>query len=947
MVIAGISWTSCFSQVQPGHNRISIYNYPMDPRQHPDDSRRYVKPPDSSVFGNQIQFTSLRELGDDYNKQLEDYTIKYGLGNIIWPFYPFIYRNDLPEIVQNIKRRGLYLFDIYGYVPGSGPGGVWQAFNIPRQTLNLFSKELGNHWLGMDNGEQDGRYIGGFADQMIPPGSNREQQYLNFQSHFQGLTDRLGSKMTTLVSLNYGHYYLKEGIYSLIGAETGQALPNGQLYYSFIRGAGKQYGIPWFGNASGYNRWGWKNYSGITEYNGGETEGASLSLLKRLMYSHILYDCVAVGFDQAFLNGKGELSPIGEIQQHAVQWVKKFGNPGILYTPVAVMCDFFSGWTFPRHYYMGHAYRVWGNLPYEAGDYLTDDILDMVYPGYRDASYFHDETGFITPTPYGDIVDCILSDSPLWLLQQYPVLVIGNKLSGGYEIKDKLEGYVKSGGHLVITSGSLENIPGGLSGITTGPEIITLGANSNVLYGNTKLNEAQAFDVKELKFPSGTKIVAKCNQTPLAVECSYGSGRITVFASSFGIGRNPVYIPKSHVDSTFKAPFPLLDHVKSILGDILAGTKIFDAGEGLSLITCHKSKGEFTVGVCNNTWQEKPFRITSNAGRIIKITELPLNCSEQKATGYLPKNMVKRTGKNTQNTIKGGDIRIFSVKMDETEDIKEMPYIQPVPNPINRGLALRDISSVKKEILLRPTFFQHFDRIVIDWKYLRDRETSVLEDESGWIKRQGLKLVVDFSSGINLFPDLRLVNNDSLEYPRSMKTIESVIDKMALLGAKDMIITTHRRVENNFTSEQFNESLIQNVKGICRYAAKYDINVNLRRALGRKPSDLEQSINFAESVNEPNFYLSPSTAFLLANRSEFEKNAELLKNLKCRILLVAAPEKDNEGALWNINSPIINLQDKMNLKQLITSNPGCALVLDGIYSNYDEEYSDIKVIEDM
>ena len=62
--------------------------------------------------------------------------------------------------------------------------------------------------------------------------------------------------MAALLGLNFGHYFLKEGLYTYIGAETGQKLPNTQIYYSFIRGAGKQYGVPWFGNVSVFNRWG-------------------------------------------------------------------------------------------------------------------------------------------------------------------------------------------------------------------------------------------------------------------------------------------------------------------------------------------------------------------------------------------------------------------------------------------------------------------------------------------------------------------------------------------------------------------------------------------------------------------------------------------------------------------------------------------------------------------
>ena len=943
LILLGIACFQSVSQNTNAYNRIRIYNYRMNPREHPDDARRLVKPPDSAVFGNHIQFMALRNLEDDYKRSLDLYTIKYSLGNIIWPSYPLIYRKDLPEILQELKKRGLYLFDLWGYVPGSGPGGYWQQFVVPRNTLDLMDKELGNHWLGMDNGEQDGRYIGGFASQMITLGNSREQQYLNFQNHFQGLTDRLGNKMSALVSLNFGHYFLKEGVYTMIGAETAQGLPNAQVYYSFLRGAGKQYGVPWFGNASVWNRWGWKNYSGITSDNGGDTKGTSLSLLKRLMYSHIMYNCVAVGFESSYLDKKEALSPVGKIQQSACKWVKKYGDPGNLYTPVAVMTDFFSGWTFPRHLYSGNIYRVWGNLPYEQGDYLTDDIFNMFYPGYQDASYFHDETGFITPTPYGDIADCILSDCPLWLLQHYPILVIAGNLKGGDEIKDKLEKYVESGGHLIITAGSLENMQGGLSGIHIGMGTFRFNENATVSCNNTPLKESSPFNAKELISPDDSKTIASCNDKPLAIERSLGLGKITVFATPFGLSSTTGNLPESEVDSALKSPFPLLNHVQKILGEIFSRSNIFSTDKELSLITCCKSKGDFTVAICNNSWHEHPLKISSNAGKILKITELQTDCSEQKAVGFLPGNVINLTGENTGKTIAGGDIRIFNIKI-EKNNIGDIPYIQPMPNPVNRGLNLRNISSVKEEILLRPTFFQHFDRIVIDWKYLLEKEKSVLESESGWINRQGIKIIVDFSSGINLFPDLRLVNNDSLEYTRSLKTIKSVIDKMSILGAGDLILSVHRTIENNFTTQQFNESLQKTLKEISLYSAKYTINVSLRMASGRESGNLAQIIALVKSVNEPNLFVAPTTSLLLAKPEELGKNLTLLKNLKIAILLVAAPEKDMYGTLWNTNKPICEYPDRLALKQLFSVIPRCALVLDGLYSSPDEEYNDINYL---
>ena len=97
---------------------------------------------------------------------------------------------------------------------------------------------------------------------------------------------------------------------------------------------------------------GWKSYDSNAEgidndYNsGGPLKGTSLGLLKRLIYTHLMYDCVAVGFEGSMRIDDKKLSPIGKIQQSAVKWVDKYGDPGVMYTPVALMTDFFSGWSF-------------------------------------------------------------------------------------------------------------------------------------------------------------------------------------------------------------------------------------------------------------------------------------------------------------------------------------------------------------------------------------------------------------------------------------------------------------------------------------------------------------------------------------------------------------------------------------------------------------------------
>ena len=86
------------------------------------------------------------------------------------------------------------------------------------------------------------------------------------------------------------------------------------------------------------------------------------------------------------------------------------------------------------------------------------NVLDLFYPGYAASSYHHNETGFITPTPFGDGVDVLLADASLDLLARYPVLFVATPIiSSVLETRLKLEQYVRGGGQLVCR-GTLQSL---------------------------------------------------------------------------------------------------------------------------------------------------------------------------------------------------------------------------------------------------------------------------------------------------------------------------------------------------------------------------------------------------------------------------------------------------------------------------------------------------------
>jgi hypothetical protein len=950
-----------------GENQvITYYIYPhlLNPREYPDDKRRLVQPPDWEVFNNKTNFITLRSFQIEnnqivhYSEDMDIYTKTYYLGNIIWPNHEFLSAENIPALISEFKKRNLFLFDIWGYVPGSGPG-TWMQFKLSPGICQTFNAQLGDHWLGMDNGEQDGRYIGGYASQMYPSSADRKYQYLNFQQHFQKLTDDLGNKMSTLVSLSFGHYFLKQGLYTMIGAETAQALPNTQIFYSFIRGAGKQYGVPWFGNTSVYNRWGHKSYDAEGE-DYGPGKGTSLSLMRRLMYSHILYNAVAVGFEAGWfyadrikhLSGstpdESALTPIGHVQQNAVKWIQKNGQPGVMYTPVALMLDFFAGWTFPRHLYSDDPYRVWGNLPYQPGDYLTDNVLDLIYPGYQNSSYYHDETGFICPTPYGDIADCILSDAESWILAQYPVLVIAGEISGSAELHDKLQNYVKKGGHLIITSGNLLKFSEGLSSVKVNSQQDHFKKGKIVNVGKEKLTEETSFDFYKLSFPDHADILATAGNTPMAIQVQDGGGKITVFSSTFGASSRNVVPPnviiKSEDDKPLLKPFPILNHVKSLLNRIFNSLKLFEVNEALGLITCCKREGVYQLGITNNTWTEKPVNIKSHFGDIIFIKEQEIDRTGNSAVGYLPENLHgEHIGNSAENTIAGGDIRIFEVKVQEL-NVTEVPQQEPPVRPQSRYLVLRDIQKVKNEILTRPTFFQHFNGIAVDWKYLHTKESNILRQEAGWISRQKLKIIVDLTSGVDFYPELRLIDNLHEDYVSSMVKIEDVITKMKIFYASELILPLHRFPENSFTKKQTWDSFTATFIRLCKYAKLYDVNLNLRLTLGRPPYTLKEAADFIEKVDLSNVRLAPETAFILAAKGDVQENLGLIKG-KLGLWLLSGLKNDLEGKYWDQNIPISVYKDKDSVMKIIRSIHQIPVVLDGVYKDHDEEYLDAYTLD--
>lgn len=961
----------------------SHYPYLLSAAMYPDYSRRPLRVPTWETFDHTTQFTLLRVFTQrhgqicDFQRDLDVYTEQFKLGRVIWPILYHVFADNFRELVAEIKARGLFLFDMWGNVPGCSGHGNWPPrLRIEPGMVEYLEQELGDRFLGIDNGEHDGRYIGKYASAQCPSSPDRLGQYLNFQRLFERYFDDLGNRITSLVSLCFGHYFVKEGNHYLLGAETAQALPNSQIYYAFIRGACKQYGLHWFGNASCFNRWGWKSYEGTGEgvdavltpgYRYGPTDGSSLSLLRRLIYSHILYNSVLVGFELNWLNeDEGTkrvipvpvvdhlpdsitLSPIGEIQAAAVRWVARYGQPGVMHTPVALLLDFMVGWAPPRHLYSRTVFQVWGALPYEAGDYLTHVILSLLYPGYEDSGFYHDERGFLASAPYGDGTDVLLSDAPAWVLRQYSVLVVAGDVNMDAELREKLSRFVEEGGELVITAANARAL---LPDWRIGDPIPQPAGTAVTWSDGAREEEPFDFLLCPAVLPSNATVLARCGDLPAVAEMRAGKGVMLVLLSPFGLNNTPLTgshdLPADPVDHPLPAPHVLLRHARRMLDARFRRQMLFTAGDDLHLVVCRRETGEYTVGVFNNHLTAKPLALTSLIGEIATLDELTSDdAGIERKPGYWPTDLQDNAGGVSDTaTIAGGDVRVFRVRLRK-EALELLPPPAPPARPRNRLLAVPAIPDLKAWILARPTFFHRFSGVKLDWMYLHTRDKGQLVRERGWFDRQQAERITDFSTGMNYYPDLMLLDSPlsrhdthRLRYEESFAALEDVLEKMEVFGSVQAVISLHQRPDLGFTDAQVEAGFRAGLHRLCQSAARRGITLFLQHHPRRWRGTARQTLEFITTLQQPNLRFALNTGHVILTGETMEEVVALAGDA-LGMVLCGAPRRDAFGQMYDTHAPLLG--SSVDARSL-TAFVHLPVILDAVYPDRNTEYLDYRLI---
>ena len=936
-----------------------IYICKVNPEEYPEYPQRAAPAVTRGALENRIQFTSIRAFSSEsadtsikgqdasitqnnsmskivnMEQTVDMYVRHFKLGRVLWPVYLTLFAENFDELAELCKREGLYLFDFWGYVPGSKPSGdsIWGEYVVPASADSIMREMLGGRFLGYDNGEQDGRYSG-YASLTAPLADCRRAQYKNFQAHFEKLLTAMRNHTVTLASLTYLHYFAKEGNTIMLGAETAQALLSSPMWFSFIRGAGKQYGLLWYGNASVWNRWGYKDY--IVEakepdtsngYEMGRCAGTSLGLLKRLIYNHYMYNCDILGFegswfkpekaspgevntDKTYLIGDKRfvITPVGEIQRDCAEFVERHPNPGVMYTPLAIVADFFAGWVAPRHLYSTDVYKVWGNLPYGDGDYQLHALFSMLYPEYEDAGYFRNERGFDTASPYGEIADVLLSDTRGEILCQYGMAIVLSSVELTLELYLKLKEYVRRGGRLVVFKDMVKRCRGlekydraylsffgadGESFAAGGPRIIMRNYGSGtvtMIPGNGLERTGQPFDASNAANAS------------IAQPYAFTADAAKYLTSQFD-GLRLVYVSNKYLRYT---------------------TNILSAGED--------GRNEYLLYVANNRSYEERFDILCHSGDILSAERLHISDGVNALEEYLPLTRYgEPSGEQGCYAVAPGDCQIWRITTNE-KPLEILRESLPEANEAVLFLRVGPRPTIKDFILEHPTFSHHFKGVMVGAEYFERLDKAAAEKEAQYLNLQKIRLMIDFSGIIDHFPNLSLIGNIEERTRESLAGIEAVIEKGCAYGLEAIIVTAQRLCENQYTMEQGKQGLKDSLDAIERMCEARGINMVMQ--------------NKSNTLLDSGGFMTYSKHYAINTANARVEGYDYKNDLPgASVLLLSAPLADEFGQLYAANKPICGNADMRNdFRQ--TREKGIPIVMCADYSSWDEVIFDMEFLNE-
>jgi len=329
--------------------------------------------------------------------------------------------------------------------------------------------EWGYYFHNLSTNEQWHRNVFGdefetFRDYIKPAGlqgyearpTSRKECYDQVRDYF--LTRHRAMRGRTISVTGHSHYeaYAGEWGSKVIGLELGENIAFTQSKIAFARGAARQWAkpfsiqiSPWFAGSCTTN--GALRMEGA--YARGLDAGHSLSFYRRLWLHSWFAGAALITPENSMSIFFREGDPNWTLTEHGHAATEVFEtmqshDPGVPYTPVAIVLDHYAG-------YNAYQGRPWGILENTPGDLETRDLFQhQLFPGsdhiHTPADPGNPEKSYLRPTPYGEMFDVILSNAGPDVLASYPVLLLVGDHQCDARFVANLFDAVRTGCHLLV-----------------------------------------------------------------------------------------------------------------------------------------------------------------------------------------------------------------------------------------------------------------------------------------------------------------------------------------------------------------------------------------------------------------------------------------------------------------------------------------------------------------
>ena len=409
-----------------------------------------------------------------------------------------------------------------------------------------------------------------------------------------------------------------------IGVETSEGIHASQVKRAFVRGAARQFGIPWYEQVSIW--YGPAIPSGddspATVKNGvtvGPDAGHSLSHLARHWYTawfsgaaYVMPESsqtvlFTIPRDATEFPKNAELSQYG-LKARALFRLMKGKDIGVPYTPFAVLISRFAGrWTVWG--------KPWGYCEETVGDKMMERFFDQLFIGQSKGP--GKEERYLCPSPYGDTFDVIVNDAERSAWDAYPVILAVGEIPWTNEDIEHLQSHVKKGGVLGLNEINANGwdrtwlgLADGSFDARDGAQVVVESAGKPLLI-RKKVGKGFVFVAArecEAAFPPELLRSLAKRYLPLSVEGEIQTlinrtkdGWVVMLVNNAGISKPDITKPAIVDPSKIQHVRIVMDGTKPEVRELLAGVavKCEKLGSGAWAIEVNVPPGDMRVLTCS------------------------------------------------------------------------------------------------------------------------------------------------------------------------------------------------------------------------------------------------------------------------------------------------------------------------------------------------------------